>query len=193
MFINDKSFSEIERSILYNRKISKTPYKILDAPNLEDEYYQHVLDWSRDDLIGIVLQDLVYFFDNKVKKDNVIEVAKHNDSFYTSLKFSADGKTVVVGDLNGCLVVIDTSTQNVISSQKHDSDKITTIDWMSETVFSTGCMNGNVNTLDMRTRNFVNNFKAHQGGVCVLKWCKEENYLATGGNDNLISVWDPKK
>lgn len=42
LFINNQSFSELEKSIVYSRKISKTPYKILDAPDLEDDFYQVV-------------------------------------------------------------------------------------------------------------------------------------------------------
>jgi len=28
------------------RKISKKPYKVLDAPNLQDDFYLNLLDWS---------------------------------------------------------------------------------------------------------------------------------------------------
>ena len=28
------------------RKINKTPFKVLDAPYLQDDYYLNVVDWS---------------------------------------------------------------------------------------------------------------------------------------------------
>jgi hypothetical protein len=48
LFINDQSFAELENSIKYSRKISRRPYKMLDAPELEDDFYQVGLpDYSR--------------------------------------------------------------------------------------------------------------------------------------------------
>ena len=36
-------------------QISKTPYKVLDAPALKDDYYLNLLDWSNKDLLGVGL------------------------------------------------------------------------------------------------------------------------------------------
>ena len=40
MFINNKSFAELEKSVRFSRRIKKVPFKILDAPELEDDFYQ---------------------------------------------------------------------------------------------------------------------------------------------------------
>ena len=37
------------------RKISKNPYKILDAPKLKDDFYVNLLDWSSMNYIGVGL------------------------------------------------------------------------------------------------------------------------------------------
>lgn len=36
-------------------QISKTPYKVLDAPALKDDYYLNLLDWSYKNLLGVGL------------------------------------------------------------------------------------------------------------------------------------------
>jgi len=33
-----------------NRKISKIPFKVLDAPALQDDFYLNLLDWSESNL-----------------------------------------------------------------------------------------------------------------------------------------------
>lgn len=47
------------------RKINKQPYKILDAPNLKDDFYNNLLDWSKQDLIAISLGNIAYVWSGK--------------------------------------------------------------------------------------------------------------------------------
>ena len=37
------------------RYISKTPYKVLDAPELQDDYYLNLLDWSSSNILSVGL------------------------------------------------------------------------------------------------------------------------------------------
>lgn len=36
-------------------------------------------------------------------------------------------------------------------------------------------------------------FKVHKSKVCGLKWSETGNFLASGGNDNLVYLWDKCK
>lgn len=38
--------SLMQQNSISKRKISKTPFKILDAPALQDDFYLNLLDWS---------------------------------------------------------------------------------------------------------------------------------------------------
>lgn len=149
-----------------------------------------MLDWSTQNIIGIGLKETVYLFKNEVKENNVVELIKTPDSFFTAVNFSIDGKQMAVGDLHGGIVVVDVNTQQIISRQKQENERISCVNWMSEHVFSTGCINGKINNLDMRTKNFVSNFSAHSDAVCGITWNKDENYLASGGSDNKVCIWD---
>jgi cell division cycle 20-like protein 1 (cofactor of APC complex) len=60
-FILDSWEGEVEGV----RKINKQPYKILDAPKLKDDYYNNLLDWSKDDLIAIALGNVAYVWSGK--------------------------------------------------------------------------------------------------------------------------------
>ena len=44
------------------RKISKKPYKILDAPNLQDDFYLNLLDWSEKNQIAVALDSSLYLW-----------------------------------------------------------------------------------------------------------------------------------
>lgn len=44
------------------RYIAPTPEKILDAPELKDDYYLNLLDWSSKGILSIGLADKVYLY-----------------------------------------------------------------------------------------------------------------------------------
>jgi len=44
------------------RKISKTPFKVLDAPELQDDFYLNLLDWSSQNTMSVGLGTSVYLW-----------------------------------------------------------------------------------------------------------------------------------
>ncbi|KAF1328726.1 Wd repeat-containing protein srw1, partial [Globisporangium splendens] len=44
------------------RKISKTPFKILDAPALQDDFYLNLVDWSSTNVLAVGLGSCVYLW-----------------------------------------------------------------------------------------------------------------------------------
>ena len=44
------------------RKIPKTPFKVLDAPDLQDDYYLNLLDWSGQNVLAVGLGTAVYMW-----------------------------------------------------------------------------------------------------------------------------------
>ena len=44
------------------RYISKTPFKVLDAPDLQDDFYLNLLDWSTSNLMAVGLGSCAYLY-----------------------------------------------------------------------------------------------------------------------------------
>lgn len=44
------------------RKISKIPYKVLDAPDLQDDFYLNLVDWSSTNVLSVGLGASVYLW-----------------------------------------------------------------------------------------------------------------------------------
>ena len=44
------------------RKIAKTPFKVLDAPELQDDFYLNLLDWSSQNTMCVGLGTSVYLW-----------------------------------------------------------------------------------------------------------------------------------
>lgn len=58
--------SESQKILLSPRKpprtISKGPFKVLDAPDLADDYYLNLVDWSSTNVLGVGLAGCVYLW-----------------------------------------------------------------------------------------------------------------------------------
>lgn len=53
------------------RTISKVPFKVLDAPSLQDDFYLNLVDWSSSNILAVGLGSSVYLWSaasNKVTK-----------------------------------------------------------------------------------------------------------------------------
>ena len=44
------------------RFIPKSPDKILDAPDLVDDYYLNLLDWSKSNILAVALRHCVFLW-----------------------------------------------------------------------------------------------------------------------------------
>jgi cell division cycle 20-like protein 1 (cofactor of APC complex) len=44
------------------RKIPKAPYKVLDAPALQDDFYLNLIDWSNSNILAVGLGSAVYLW-----------------------------------------------------------------------------------------------------------------------------------
>jgi cell division cycle 20-like protein 1 (cofactor of APC complex) len=44
------------------RKIPKNPFKVLDAPALQDDYYLNLVDWSHNNVLSVALSSSVYLW-----------------------------------------------------------------------------------------------------------------------------------
>ena len=44
------------------RNVFKTPYRVLDAPELADDFYLNLVDWSSTNVLGVGLGSCVYLW-----------------------------------------------------------------------------------------------------------------------------------
>ena len=58
-------------------------------------------------------------------------------------------------------------------------------------ILTTGGMDGQIVNNDVRIRSHVvETYRGHQQEVCGLKWSASGQQLASGGNDNVVHIWD---
>jgi hypothetical protein len=60
------------------RVLPKTPERVLDAPDVVDDFYLNLLDWSKSNVVGIALGDQVYLWTAHTAEITKIPCDKHD-------------------------------------------------------------------------------------------------------------------
>lgn len=62
-----------------SRKISKIPYKVLDAPSLQDDFYLNLVDWSSFNNLAVGLSSCMYIWSATSSKVTKLHDLGNND------------------------------------------------------------------------------------------------------------------
>lgn len=169
-------------------QISNEPFRILDTPGMDDNYYSHLLAWSLKNIIAICLSETVYLF-NYVSGDFSEVYQADRDESISSLAFSPNGDYLAIGNNDGFITVWDPETLLRITSKRLHNDRIACLDWNISGLLS-GSKDTTVALSDPRTRRYDGRFfKGHTQEIVGLKWNHCGQMFASGGNDNQALVW----
>jgi cell division cycle 20-like protein 1, cofactor of APC complex len=67
------------------RAVSKVPYKVLDAPDLADDFYLNLVDWGSQNVLGVGLGQCVYMWNSQ--SGRVTKLCELNDDSVTSVNW----------------------------------------------------------------------------------------------------------
>jgi len=187
------------------RKISNSPYKVLDAPGLLDDYYVNLVDWGATNLLAVGLRDSVYLWNAATAK--VVKICdvdtsptsspntstiSADSSYITSVSWISIGTQLAVGNNQGLLQLWDVTTMKKIRTITGHTDRIGCISWNSTNTLSTGSRDKFIIHHDVRaSHSHIVKLLSHTQEVCGLKWSPDGKELASGGNDNKLNVWQP--
>lgn len=190
-FPHDKDFASLSQNKVAKprRYISQTPERTLDAPDLIDDYYLNLLDWGSSNVLCIALSDTVYLWNN----GSISELVTIDEELgpVTSVSWAPDGCSLAVGLNSSDVQLWDTIVNRKLAtlSGGHQS-RVGSLAW-NEQILTTGGMDALVINNDIRApSHIVQTYQGHNQEVCGLKWSSSGKQLASGGNDNLLHIWD---
>ena len=181
------------------RKISSHAYKILDAPNLQDDFYLNVLDWSHQNLIGVGLENTLYTWSPTTNHTSKI-IELDNEALISAVNFN-HSNMLSMGENNGTVRIFDVETCKQLYQVKNHTGRVATIAWNGNLI-ATGSRDKNINIMDSRfihnnsKKSLLFSLSGHSQEVCGTKWSFDYEFLASGGNDNKVFLWSlkmPKK
>eukprot|EP01084_Bolivina_argentea_P185738 320263_1 len=226
--IKQSSQSQLNCSRKSMRNIAKSPFKVLDAPRLTDDFYLNLVDWSQcSNILSVGLGECVYLwsaYTSKVTKLVDLTVLFNENPPSDNFEEYSDGYDMVcsvgwnknisiqntdvaknnnnisnnylaVGSGNGYVFIFDTNKSKLCRSplNKHNH-RVGVISWKNKNILATGSRDRNIFLRDIRINDnqtdITKKLSFHKQEVCGLKWSHDSLYLASGGNDNKLSIWD---
>ncbi len=187
-----------EYNNMYNkiyRKIQKTPIRILDAPNLIDDFYLNILDWGNANIIAVGLSDDIYLWNDNNSETSLLMTYKCTNSDIdnnniSSLSFMNNGICLGVGLPNGFIQLWDINKKIKIREIEAHEDRVSCLSW-NEYMLSSGSKDRYIKNFDVRNKYpEISQIKKHKQEICSLKYSNEGDLLASGGNDNVVFIWD---
>ncbi|KAK6129406.1 hypothetical protein DH2020_036858 [Rehmannia glutinosa] len=186
-----KVFDTIANSLTQLDIIMQTSERTLDAPDLVDDYYLNLLDWGSSNVLSIALGSTVYLWDASDGNTSELVTIDEESGPVTSVKWAPDGRHIAVGLNNSEVQLWDSTANRLLRTLRggHGS-RVGALDWNNH-VLTTGGMDGQIINNDVRVRaHIVETYQGHHQEVCGLKWSASGQQLASGGNDNLLHIWD---
>ena len=173
------------------RRACATPFRVLAAPGLRDDFYLDLVCWSRLDVIAVGLGSRVRLY----RASNLKELCDVGiGDAVASLAWSPDGRRLAVGCASGRIALYDVGRGVVVTPANGHRGRVGCLDWRGD-VLASGSRDRGVVCRDVRVspRKTVARWKAHRQEVCGLRWSPDGEALATGGNDNAVRVWSASK
>ncbi|PWA49238.1 WD40 repeat-containing protein [Artemisia annua] len=186
-------FSSVPQSkpVKARRCIPQTSERTLDAPELVDDFYLNLLDWGSSNVLAIALANTVYLWDATDGRTSELMTVDDESGPVTSVKWAPDGRHISVGLNSSDVQLWDSATNRLLRTLRggHQS-RVGAMDWNNH-ILTTGGMDGQIVNNDVRVReHIVETYSGHHQEVCGLKWSGSGQQLASGGNDNLLHIWD---
>lgn len=176
------------------RRIAKVPFKVLDAPALQDDFYLNLVDWSSLNVLAVGLGSCVYLWSACTSKVTKLCDLASSEDLVTSVNWAQRGTHLAVGTNRGEVQLWDTIKCKKLRTMGGHSARIGTLAWNGPTLAS-GSRDRQIYLRDVRVQqSHTAHLSSHKQEVCGLKWSFDEPAkLASGGNDNKLLVWDIKK
>lgn len=174
------------------KKIPTAPERVLDAPGLLDDFYLNLLAWSLTNLLAIGLEDAVYVWNASTGSVGLL-CELPNKTIVTSLRWSDDGSYISIGKDDGLVEIWDIETNSKLRTLNCDNHqtRIASQAWYQH-ILTSGSRMGNIYHSDVRVADHVvNKLKdSHLAEVCGIEYKSDGQQFSSGGNDNLVCIWD---
>ena len=139
---NDAPMSSDSTTLKSVRKIPKVPFKVLDAPSLEDDFYLNLVDWSSTNILAVGLGTAVYIWSASSQRVSKLCEVPETDAI-TSVAWAQSGTHLAVGTHSGYTQIWDTQHSRLVRNLTGHQARVSSIAW-NKSVVSTGSRDRNI-------------------------------------------------
>jgi cell division cycle 20, cofactor of APC complex len=172
------------------RVISQVPERILDAPELMDDFYVNPLDWSANNMLAVALGSAVYLWN---ATSGTIELLMETDKTNPICSVSwitAGSGYLALGTSDASVQLWDVESGSMLREMDGHYSRVSSLSW-NRHILSSGGRDSLIVNHDVRMQEHqVQRLTGHEGEVCGLHWSPDLEQLASGSNDNTVRIWD---
>jgi cell division cycle 20, cofactor of APC complex len=175
--------------------LQPVPELCLHAPGLADDFYSRLTAWSSDDLLAVATPSSVVYRNMRNEECGYMfctEPAETVTCVGWRPEVSPGG--LVIGNDVGQVSIFDATTKYMIRqlSPPNDCDAVGDFSWKDANMLTVGYQCGLLRQFDMREPRGGKIFRSHRSRVCGVAWNPAGQYLATGGGDAIVALWDSR-
>jgi cell division cycle protein 20 (cofactor of APC complex) len=175
-----------------SRHIPSAPVRILDAPDMLDDYYLNLLSWSSTNVLAVALSQCVYLWDASTGGiKELMNVDSDPEDYVSSVAWIQQGGThLAVGTNSNAVQLWDVQAQRQVRTMDGHSARVGALAWNNH-ILTSGSRDTTIVNHDVRVQNhIVGTMRTHTQEVCGLAWSPDGAYLASGANDNTLCIFD---
>lgn len=173
-----------------NRYVPSAPIKVLDAPELMNDYYLNLLSWGSNNTLAVALGQCVYLWNADSGEIDEL-MALDGDDYVSSVQWSDVGGSshLAIGTSESVVQLWDVAAQKQVRAMRGHASRVGALAWNSY-VLSSGSRDSTIIHHDVRARTHqLATLASHEQEVCGLQWSPDGTTLASGGNDNALCLW----
>jgi cell division cycle protein 20 (cofactor of APC complex) len=172
------------------RHIPKISERTLDAPGLSGDYYLNLIDWSKNNKVAVALGNVVMLWDSVTGEIEELMKTRNENDTISSVSWTKEGTHLAVGVSDGVVELWDAERKKALRKLNGHSARVGALAW-NNYMLSTGSKDSSIHQHDVRIQNhMLQSLEGHAAEVCGLKWSDDGLQLASGGNDNVVNIWD---
>nr|CAD1831432.1 unnamed protein product [Ananas comosus var. bracteatus] len=170
--------------------LERSADKILEAPGLIDDYYLNIMDWGKENILAVASGPSVYLWKADTDEVQLLLSADEEENYPTSVSWCDDGKKLAIGYATSQIELWDALTFQQVRTFEGHKRRVGSLSW-NRHILTSGSRDCSIINHDVRShRKPVSRFRGHSNEVCGLRWSEGGRQLASGGNDNLVCVWE---
>lgn len=172
------------------RHIPSAPVKVLDAPDMVDDYYLNLLSWSSTNKLAVALSSSVYLWDAASGSISELMNLEDANDYVCSVSWIQEGGShIAIGTASNAVQLWDVEAQKQVRNLDGHSARVGALAWNNH-ILSSGSRDTTIINHDVRIQHHaVGVLRQHTQEVCGLAWSPDGAYLASGANDNTLCIW----
>ncbi|VDO04449.1 unnamed protein product [Rodentolepis nana] len=188
--VSEKSQRLLQSPQKFSRYISRMPYKVLDAPDLQDDFYLNLVDWSSQNILAVGLGASVYLWNAYTSQvTRLCDFSDETDAI-SSVSWTKKGTNLAVATYRGRVLIWDVETTQCIRRLDGHVARVGALAWNGD-LLASGSRDRQILLRDVRADSVSGggtSAPSNQTSLTATSSSTASNHLKTGGPYSLFSI-----